>query len=298
MSEQKRFGLIAIVVLVSLLAACGSPAAPTASAGATVPAPQPTTAAAAPARVLTLAEFDGTVQVKTAGGSFAPATKGQTLAEGTEVQTDKASHAVLSIEDGTQTVLGPDTSLLVKTLAGTAAVPVTLFSLLQGDVHTFHTGALPAGAAFTVETPKGDASFQHSKLSVSYNKETGKTTITCLEGACSLQKGDQTVNLEAGQAIAVTGVNFDQSFVREMTQEELQAWINQAAACGCLNNAEVEAIQKQESEAPTEAPEATTESGGEPTVEATAEATSDNAEATPEATSDGGGSAPEATPAS
>src|SRR5690242_11589684 len=94
--------LIAAVMLLDLLVACA--AAPETSTSSGSSDAQPSEAPVVTTRTLTLSKIDGTVDVQANGGDSAPATRGLKLNKGDLIQTGSNSKAIITQEDGTQTV--------------------------------------------------------------------------------------------------------------------------------------------------------------------------------------------------
>jgi hypothetical protein len=282
MNTRKSISMAAVLLFSLMLAACGGAAsggAASSGGGASSggAASAGGGAAAAAPRAVTISHVEGDVKYSaTAAGSPAAAAADQAVVPGARLQTGADGHATLALEDGTRVELEANTSLDVTKLEGTPEVPVSHFTLNNGSAYVFHQGALPAGAAFDITTPAGTGSIQHSMMSIAFDKETGKIRLTCLEGACSLNRGDQSLNLNGGQAVDISGLGdkFDQSFVRNMSQEEIQAWINANLTCGC--NIDIQpVIQAAETQAAEATAEATQDTSGGSGGEATAEATQD-----------------------
>src|SRR5262245_52620639 len=142
---------LAIAICVSLiLAACGGStppagqAQPTAASvgagGSTTSAPsEATTPTVSTGRSLTIVSAQGKVDAKTAGQTdFSAASAKQTLGVGDEVRTGPNGRAVLQLDDGTQMVLGSNSSFQVEALDGTTADPISKFLLNIGQLFAVH----------------------------------------------------------------------------------------------------------------------------------------------------------------
>jgi hypothetical protein len=240
MTSRKTISSAAVGLIGLVLAACGGGASGSsvtaAPAGGAATEAISSSQMPAASRSVVLSHVTGAVQMsENAAGNPTPAAADQPIVPGSSIQTGQGGSATLELEDGTRVKLEENTSMDVVQLAGTPEVPVSKFRLNGGQAYAFHQGAFPEGASFDIETPAGTASIQHSMMSVSFDKDTGKIRLTCLEGDCSLNRGEQSLNLTGGQAVDITGLAgaFDQSFVRNMTQAEVQGWIDANLACEC-----------------------------------------------------------------
>ena len=124
----KSFALISLLFLIgSLLPACGHKTAPPPQAAISTPAPaaqapapqaQNPTTAPAPSVEYVMEDLKGKVSIIPAGSTQAePAEEDETIEEGDEVVTDKASQASLALNELTMVHLSENSRLKISSLS-------------------------------------------------------------------------------------------------------------------------------------------------------------------------------------
>jgi ferric-dicitrate binding protein FerR (iron transport regulator) len=241
--------IISLVVVLALLAACGSDDAvpgmvgDTVAGAASAPAAteviaeesaQPVEQAAAPAPAAadsvrtakaTVLSVSGTVESRVyPDGEFAPLAAGAELAAGDQVRTGPDGQAILELDDGTVMTIAESSALLVANLGGTKLKPISRFYLDIGRVYSVTPGPLPEGASFVVETTSGVASCLGSALAVAFDRESGKTLATCLTGHCAISGGGVTVELVVGEQAEIDAPGYAPGGKRVMDTGEVEAW--------------------------------------------------------------------------
>lgn len=182
-------------------------------------------AALAGSRQAVLSEFHNDVQVRLSeGAELSSAHTDLVLPVGGSIQTGDNSRATLNLlPDGTIIRVAPNSTFTVKSIEMVDGKPQTTITLLFGKVWI-----LLSGGKLDVETQSGVASVRGSLLSVEYDPETKNTDASCLEGSCGLQddSGQNEVELTDGESSSV-GEDGETSGVEQMTEEELQDWVNE-----------------------------------------------------------------------
>ena len=217
-----RWVLVTLLLAAVAADACrfgpGGLSNPPASTANPAPAVSPTL----PGRTAVLNDLVGTVLSGPAGGGKdVPATDGQVLSEGAQVQTGKDSKAKINLNDGTILRLRPDTLVTLDRLAGDAANPFTRLLLALGKVFVI----LKSGQ-LEIQSPVGVATVTGSFLSVEYQANTNTVVVTCLEGNCTLRNDQTGVTLTTGQAASLAGGAGAGPVLRWMTTGEIQAWLD------------------------------------------------------------------------
>ncbi|MBV6397503.1 MAG: hypothetical protein HFACDABA_03117 [Anaerolineales bacterium] len=270
-----------ILIILLFLIACAAPAntplpnSPEAGAPVAEPTRAPSAPPASPVptrapRTASFAEINNTVETRNSQSElFAPASLGQILPVGGEIRTGENSRARLDLlPDGTIVRLAPNSAFVLAALEENASGPSSKIQLAFGKIWI-----LLNGGSLEVETPSGVASVRGSLLSVAFDPQAKRVTVTCREGHCALEDDDESLDLTEGQAAdSVDGDISDEA--REMTEEEQQEWEEEAP--------ESEEFFEEEGEVTEEATEVSTEIVTEaPTEELTEEPTEEYTEEDP-----------------
>jgi hypothetical protein len=152
---KKGFWIYSLVIGMLVLGACGGNSA---TAQPVADATQVSTEVAqAPASefFLQITNVKGLVEVReNANEAYAAAEVGQRLSEGAQIRTGEDGIISLYRDAITMVIIDHDSEAEIKTLAGTAEVPVTVISLLTGAAALeHHAEKLPEGSIFSIETP-------------------------------------------------------------------------------------------------------------------------------------------------
>ncbi len=248
--KKVRVLSLVFVVIALFLAACGggapvaeepAPAQESSSGQGTTDSSASATEAPASegtsAFFLQIAKVVGTVEVRaSAGDEYAPAQEGQRLLVGAQIRTGADGVVALYRDAKTMVIIDSNSEAEIKTLDGTAEVPVTVVLLLSGAAALDHHGEqLAEGAIFRVETPEGNnGGIVGSTVRVQYNPETKVMTATCLTGTCEFVRGDQKLTLQAGQAVDVEGLQPPPGAPEEMSVEQANQFLAMGGQlCGC-----------------------------------------------------------------
>lgn len=208
-----------------ILAACGRPETATPTiAVSSPPAPEstntPTLTVTPIPRSAEIGEFFNTVDIRTGGdGDFAPAFLGQTLQIGGVARSGEDGRARLDLlPEGSVTRIGPNSTFVLQAISADPVQPATKLELLLGNLWI-----ILKGGTLEVETANGLASVRGSYMSVSFDIYSSQTTITCLEGSCTLENEFGKVELTDGEMAFVTGDNPPEGPL-PITQEEFDGW--------------------------------------------------------------------------
>jgi hypothetical protein len=145
-----------------------------------------------------LTEMSGTVQtVKLSSGELADAELGTEIVLGDQLITHLESRARLDLSNDTIIRVGPLSSFTLQEMRNEDGA----YSLFKLDIGTMWI--ILNGGQVEVDTPSGIASVRGSYLFVKVDPDTDETSITCLEGICTLGNMGGQLNLVAGQTAMV-----------------------------------------------------------------------------------------------
>ncbi|HEV2250041.1 MAG TPA: response regulator, partial [Candidatus Limnocylindria bacterium] len=149
-----------------------------------------------------LTVFDGSVQLRPAGGTYAVASNGAFIGQGDSIRTAAGGHAALSFFDRSIVVLEPNTELTLVSLSTTDRENVSVV-MQQTDGKTWHVidHPLPASARYEVITPTADASVHGTAFQVTVSAQ-GSDIVTT-DGVVTVRGSGQTVAVGADQMTTV-----------------------------------------------------------------------------------------------
>jgi hypothetical protein len=231
MGLTKRL-LSVLMPFVFLLAACSSAPSSSSAAQAGAPAPAQSNSAnqagtsmpipvTGASNTATLSEITGRVLAREAqDSSFSQSTPGYILKALGQVQTQIDGKVRLDFPTGTLLRLGPSTLFTMQPSQVSSQGLIVQVQLLVGRLWI-----ILRGGSLQVQTKSGVAAVLGSLMSVDYNSDSGATTITCLEGHCSLSDQVGTVEITTGQTANITDPN-QPAQVGHMTDQDYQDWQN------------------------------------------------------------------------
>lgn len=245
--------------------------APVVESASAPPAPPASPAATRAPRMASFVEITNAVEARRSQSeSFAPASLGQILPVGGEARTGEDGRARLDLlPEQTIVRLAPNSAFTLAALEENENGPSSKIQLAFGKIWI-----LLNGGSLNVETPSGVASVRGSLLSVAFDPQAKRITVTCREGHCALEDEDETLELTEGEAADSVDGDMDDE-PREMTEEEQQEWEEEAPESEEFLEEEGEATEEL-TEEPTEI--ATDEPTDEPTEIATDEPTEEPTE--------------------
>lgn len=232
--KKLRILSVVLVVFALLLAACGESAPPAQESSTgqettdSAPATEAPSSEGTAEFFLQIAKVVGTVEVRaSASEEYTPAQEGQRLVVGAQIRTGADGIVALYRDTKTMVIVDNNSEAEIKTLGGTAEVPVTVILLLSGAAALdHHAEQLPEGAVFSIETPEGNnGGVIGSTVRVQYNPETKIMTATCLTGTCEFVRGDQKLTLQAGQAVDVQGLQPPPGAPEEMSVDQANQFL-------------------------------------------------------------------------
>ncbi|MDP9245562.1 MAG: response regulator, partial [Chloroflexota bacterium] len=149
-----------------------------------------------------LTVFDGTVQLRHAGGSYAAAPNGAFIGQGDSVRTAAGGHAALSFFDRSVIVFEPNSEVTIVSLNTTDRENVSVV-MQQTDGKTWHVidHALPATAKYEVITPTASATVHGTAFQVIVTVL--GTEILTTDGVVTVTGAGQTVSVAAGQTTTI-----------------------------------------------------------------------------------------------
>jgi hypothetical protein len=147
----------------------------------------------------TVTILDGSVQVRHAGGAFAPLTDGDIVAGGDTVRTGANSHSVLTFFDGSTVELEPDTELRIDTLQASASGDKVV-QMSQAIGRTWHvvTHLVSPSSTYEIRTPVSTAAVRGTAFEVVVEAD-GTTSTETTEGNVSTIAEGADVHVLAGQ---------------------------------------------------------------------------------------------------
>jgi len=137
------------------------------------------------------------------------------LSEAQMAATSVNSRAEVQLTSGTLIRLGEHTQVRFYDLSENGRL-----TLLQGTLWV-----ILSEGSMTVETDMGTAIVSGSYLGVTYDTDSQTLTATCLEGSCELGNEAGTTSLTTGQASSINSVDAAPEAARDMTTEEVDAWV-------------------------------------------------------------------------
>ena len=147
----------------------------------------------------TITVLDGSVQVRHAGGQFAPLSDGDILTGGDTVRTGADSHSVLTFFDGTTVELEPDTELRIDTLQASASGDKVV-QMTQAIGRTWHvvTHLVSPSSTYEIRTPVSTAAVRGTAFEVVVDPD-GTTSLETTDGNVSTIAQGADVHVVAGQ---------------------------------------------------------------------------------------------------
>jgi FecR protein len=166
--------------------------------GVVFAAPVSTLAASQDAHLLSAS---GTVQIKSAAGrKMRPGHAGSSVSEGESVITGKDSTAVLSLFDGSQLTVSPDTDFrLVKSRKPSVRDKILQFKLFVGKLLAQVKKLASSQSSFEIEAGGVVCGVRGTKYSMAYDPDTGKVNVVVLDGTVWVGADGHTYTLGAGQ---------------------------------------------------------------------------------------------------
>ena len=153
-----------------------------------------------------LTVFDGTAQLRHAGGTYQAADSGAFVGQGDSIRTATGTHAAVAFFDRSVVVFEPNTELTVLSLNTIDRENVSVV-MQQTDGTTWHVidHALPASATYEVKTPTADATVHGTAFLVRVDAQ--GTAITTSDGVVTVAGSGTTVSVGAGQITSVAAQN-------------------------------------------------------------------------------------------
>lgn len=166
-----------------------------------------------------LGEFSGSVTVGHANEEFSDAEENQGLYLGSQVQTGENGRARIDFPDETIVRIGPSSLFTLEETEQLEEGTLKRLFLSFGEIWIVLTGG-----ELEVDTPSGVASVRGSYLSVWQDPETGELYMTCLEGICAYEYGEEEVIIGNLQTIQIVGFG-EPPQTGTMSEEEVLAWL-------------------------------------------------------------------------
>ncbi|MGH9337818.1 MAG: FecR domain-containing protein, partial [Vicinamibacteria bacterium] len=156
-------------------------------------------------------DLDGAVKVRKAGTyEWINATMGMALSRDDTIRTVGDSQARVSLFDGTEYLVKPDSILVIEEASedpDTKAKRVAV-KLTAGQVNLKTPSGNADGSRSDLATPTTAATFdQNTSADVSFDTSTGVSGFTVFTGQSELKAGDSTVTLSSSQAVDVRADN-------------------------------------------------------------------------------------------
>ncbi|NPA93171.1 MAG: FecR domain-containing protein, partial [Chloroflexi bacterium] len=204
------------IVASPLPSATATPVPPTATA-TIPPSPTPDTRFG----TLTLVENDVRASIHE-GMEPMPAAQGLKIFVTGQVITGDASRAELRLSpEDTLVRIGANTQFVLQ--ARDQKEEKTTLRLLLGKLWV-----ILRGGTLDVDTSSGTAAVRGSLMSVAFDPQSGRMTVTCLEGHCALSNAQGSVELTGGEAASILSADQPPSPPRQLYPREFQEWLDMA----------------------------------------------------------------------
>jgi hypothetical protein len=151
--------------------------------------------------------LDGVVKVRKAGTyEWINATMGMMLSRDDTIRTVGNSQARVSLFDGTEYLVKPDSILVIEEASEDpeTKAKVVAVKLTAGQVNLKTPGGNAEGSRSDLATPTTEATFdRETSADVSFDSATGVSGFTVFSGRTALTAGNSTVTLGSAQAVDV-----------------------------------------------------------------------------------------------
>ena len=168
------------------------------------------------AKAATLMDVNGYVEVQAPNGSWTVAQEGQQVRQGDRVRTSGASSATLLFYEGSRASLGPNTNLVLKTVAGQwgSGLKVDLVQV-SGKTDNSVVPLRGKNSQYLVEAPGGTASVHGTKFNVAvvnggdslFAVHTGKVEVVNPKSRVFVTAG-QVTSVDPGQVAEAPAYQF------------------------------------------------------------------------------------------
>jgi hypothetical protein len=152
-------------------------------------------------------DLDGVVKVRKAGTyEWVNATMGMALSRDDTIRTVGSSQARVSLFDGTEYLVKPDSILVIEEASEDPATKakVVAVKLTAGQVNLKTPSGNAVGSRSDLATPTSEATFeQETSADVSFDTSTGVSGFTVFTGKTAVTAGNSTVTLGSAQAVDV-----------------------------------------------------------------------------------------------
>jgi hypothetical protein len=156
-------------------------------------------------------DLDGAVKVRKAGTyEWINATMGMTLSRDDTIRTVGDSQARVSLFDGTEYLVKPDSILVIEEASEDpkTKAKVVQVKLTAGQVNLRTPSGNADGSRSDLATPTTAATFKsNTSADVSFDTSTGVSGFTVFSGGSELKAGDTTVSLGSSQTVDVRADN-------------------------------------------------------------------------------------------
>src|SRR5207253_1656854 len=127
--------------------------------------------------------FQGNVDYRRAGGSYAAANTGQLVRQGDSVRTTANAHAALTFFDGSLTVLEPASEIEVVSLRALSGGDIDV-TLRQTSGRTWHVVShqLTPQGHYAVLTPTSQTTVTGTAFQIRVDASSGATTVITTDG--------------------------------------------------------------------------------------------------------------------
>ncbi len=140
---------------------------------------------------------------------------------GDVVKTERSGRARVTLTDGSILSVGSNSEL--KIVQHDATAQQTQLELNYGKVRNRVVALTKPGAKYQVKTPNAVAGVVGTDFHISYNPQTGVTTINVYSGTVVVTGFGQTITVQAGQMVTVTqnGITPPQPMPPGVQQEDI-----------------------------------------------------------------------------
>jgi hypothetical protein len=219
--SMKKHAFSLLLIAFFLLSGCQSSATESVEKYTPAPATQSVSVTEEEPLLAVLHEVVGGVEVaERADVAFLPAAEGDILQEKGQVRTLEDGYTRIDLSNGTLIRMAPQSE----------------FTLISSEAEEAHAKLdfgqiwiILNGGSLDVETPSGIAAVRGSYMMVEVDPNAEKMLVSCLEGHCSWQMGNEMIDIISGERIELSlpalGENLVLPDIEKMRERDFAEWL-------------------------------------------------------------------------